>query len=133
MKAISLSQPMAWAIFHGKDVENRTRPNKFRGRVMIQASNKFDAHHLQWLKDNVDLLDEPIPDHFLHGVILGEIDIVDCKYRFGDENDNLYSKWHFRGQYGFILANPAEYKIPIPCKGTIFPLFFEPNILGVKG
>lgn len=29
MKALSLTQPMAWAIFHGKDIENRTWPTKF--------------------------------------------------------------------------------------------------------
>ena len=28
MKALSLTQPMAWAIFHGKDVENRTLVDK---------------------------------------------------------------------------------------------------------
>jgi hypothetical protein len=60
------------------------------------------------------------------GAIIGEVDIVGCKYRPGDENDNLYSKWHEVGMYGLLLANPILYEKPIPCKGKLG--FFEPDI-----
>ena len=33
MKALSVKQPWAWAIFHGKDVENRDWPTNVRGPV----------------------------------------------------------------------------------------------------
>jgi hypothetical protein len=131
MKALSLTQPMAWAIFHGKDVENRTWPTKFRGRVMIHASKGFDKHHynLIALGGLAVLLDEPLPEpaDFVHEAIIGEVDIIDCKYRVGDEIDSLYSIWAMRGQYGFVLANPQLYEKPIPCRG--FLGFFEPDIL----
>jgi len=129
MKALSLTQPMAWAIFHGKDVENRTWPTKFRGRVYIHASKGFNCLHynLIALSGLAVLLNEPLPEpeDYVHGAILGEVDIVDCKYRFPDEVDSLYSPWAMRGQYGFSLENAVEYKVPIPCKGMLG--FFSPE------
>ncbi len=128
-KALSLTQPMAWAIFHGKDVENRTWPTKFRGRVYIHASKKFDKEHFNFIAlSGIEvLLDEPLPQgEFVHGAIIGEVDIIDCRYRHGDMNDNLFSPWAVVGQYGFILANAVEYDNPIPCKGMLG--FFKPNI-----
>ncbi len=130
MKALSLTQPMAWAIFHGKGVENRTWPTKFRGRVYIHASKGFNKHHycLIALSGLKALLDQPLPDpkDFVHGAIIGEVDIVDCKYRFSDENENLFSPWAMSGQHGFILENAVEYEKPIPCKGMLG--LFEPRI-----
>ena len=60
------------------------------------------------------------------GSIIGEVDIVGCKYHFGEELDNLYSVWHEVGMYGLLLANPVLYDKPIPCKGKLG--FFEPDI-----
>lgn len=43
MKALSIRQPWAWLIVAGyKDIENRSWPTNFRGRVYIHASRKFD-------------------------------------------------------------------------------------------
>lgn len=127
MKALSLTQPMAWAIFHGKDVENRTWKTNFRGRVYIHASKKFDRVHYNFLI-SARILYLPEPCEFVHGAIIGEVDILDCRYRDPDLNANLFSRWHMPGQWGFYLANAIGYDRPIPCKGTIFPLFFEPDI-----
>ena len=39
MKALSVCQPWAWAIVHGiKKVENRWRPTRHRGPLVIHAS-----------------------------------------------------------------------------------------------
>ena len=123
MKALSLTEPMAWAIFHGKDVENRTWPTKFRGRVMIHASKKLDLVHYDWIAQNENRLgcQLPQPEDLVHGAIIGEVDIIDCVRGHS-------SRWAMEGQYQFVLANAVEYEKPIPCKGTIFPLFFEPRI-----
>lgn len=121
MKALSLTQPMAWAIFHGKDIENRSWPTKYRGRIFIHASLKFDQSHYDWIVQNenrlvtgIDLL----PSEFTHGAIIGEVDIVDCVLIHG-------SRWFF-GRYGFVLANAFEYPVPIPCKGMLG--FFTPKL-----
>ena len=43
MKALSVRQPWAWAIIYaGKDVENRTWPTRYRGFVIVHASQRVD-------------------------------------------------------------------------------------------
>ena len=60
------------------------------------------------------------------GHILGEITITECRFRFGEENTELYSPWHFPGQYGFYLSDTKLYEAPIPYKGA--QKFFEVNL-----
>ena len=123
MKALSLTQPMAWAIFHGKDVENRTWPTKFRGRVIIHASKKFDALHYGWLVQNDNrLVTGGVPafkQEFVYGALIGEVDIIDCIISSG-------SRWAFPSYYHFVLANAIPYDKPIPYKGMLG--FFEVRI-----
>ena len=119
-KALSIRQPWSWLIVHGlKDVENRSWPTKFRGRVYVHAGlkNESSPEMVGYIKARCPDLKFPLSCYF--GGIIGEVDIVDCRFRFGDENDNLYSKWHEAGMYGFYLANPVEYEKPIPCKGQL--------------
>jgi hypothetical protein len=122
MKAISISQPMAWAVFHGKDVENRKKAANVRGRVMIHASKTFNMQHYNWLVNNRLCKDIPSPDSpaFIRGAVIGEVDIVDCVKEYS-------SPWKLSGLYGFILSNPSEYEKSLPCKGKVAPLFFEPD------
>lgn len=117
MKALSLTQPMAWAIFHGKNIENRTWPTKVRGRVMIHASKNFDAEDYHWLLDNASRLSIVVPTKhgFTFGALLGEVDIIDCVRVHA-------SQWFF-GPYGFVLVNPVLYDMPIPMRGQLG--FFE--------
>lgn len=122
MKALSLTQPMAWAIFHGKDIENRTWSTKFRGRVMIHASQKFDWEHYTWIVENANRLGcnpPPFKSDFIFGAILGEVDIIDCIRGHG-------SRWAFHDQYNLVLGNAIAYDKPIPCKGKLG--FFESDI-----
>lgn len=105
MKALSIQQPWAWAIIHaGKDVENRTWPTQFRGRVLIHAGKKLDC-------DGEELLVALglQPDMWFGGVI-GAVDIVDCV-------TEMDSPW-FCGPYGFVLKNPEP--LPFrPCRGRL--------------
>lgn len=126
MKALSLTQPMAWAIFHGKDIENRTWATKFRGRVYIHASKGFDKAHYQWIMENDNRLVTdglPFVYEFIHGAIIGEVDIVDCVQHHS-------SRWAIEGQYHFVLVNPVEYEKPISCKGMLN--FFTPVLTDVQ-
>jgi len=124
MKALSLTQPMAWAIFHGKDIENRTWRTPYRGRFYVHASKGFDQQHYNWLLLNQKFLgieNLPAKEDFVHGAIIGEVDIISMV----DESD---SPWFF-GPIGFVLRNPVEYETPIPCKGKLG--FFTPDIGGI--
>jgi len=52
VKALSIRQPFAQLICIGlKDVENRTWPTKYRGRLQVHASKKYEGDTLEYLTD----------------------------------------------------------------------------------
>ena len=129
MKALSIRQPWAWLIVAGiKDVENRPWWTDFRGRIYIHAGKMVDwqsqiaitKKELQ-LPNNAEKL---LPEIFHLGALIGEVDIVDCKFR--KDIAMAFSPWHEHGSWGFILANPVIYEVPIPCRGQLG--FFEVNM-----
>lgn len=115
LRALSTRQPWAWLITHGfKDIENRSWPTRFRGRVLIHASLRLDDAF-------EDVQDWPWPkierpDDFEVGGIVGEAEIIDCVTASS-------SPWFF-GPYGFILRNarPLPFR---PCRGMLG--FFTPD------
>jgi len=116
MKALSIRQPWAWAILHGKDIENRTWTTRFRGRFLIHTGIKFDHEGYLWLLKNCELLsiEIPQPTDFQMGGIVGTANIVDCV--------SYHKSAWFSGPVGFVLedAQPADF---IPWRGQLG--FFE--------
>lgn len=119
--ALSIRQPWAWLILNaGKDIENRTWPTKFRGRVLIHAGKGMTLMEYQ---DAVQFVYEQvnsgirIPEFeaLPRGGIVGEVEIVDCV------TDSC--SWWFSGPHGFVLANPKALPFQ-PCKGALN--FFNP-------
>lgn len=111
MKAISLKQPWAGIVVAGvKDIENRSWSTKYRGKILIHASKKFDKRGLELAKK------WNIPQSIITGLstylggIIGEVEIIDCV----TESNN---KW-FEGPYGFVLKN-AKVLPFYPCKGRL--------------
>jgi hypothetical protein len=128
MKALSIRQPWAWLIAAGyKDIENRSWSTGLIGRIYIHASQRFDNKALNTTPLNrKGFLDtqalSKIQELALsrrYPAIIGEVDVTDCV-------TYSPSPW-FTGRYGFVLANPVLYDVPIPCKGRTF--FFEPDII----
>lgn len=129
MKAISLTQPMAWAIFNGKDVENRNWRTNYRGPILIHASLKFDTDHFLWMTENGERLKIPdFPDDFLHGFILGMVKLVSVMKKDAEGNINYldelcppgnrsYGSPWFSGPYGFVLEDARRFSKPIPYRG----------------
>src|SRR5215472_2285942 len=74
MKALSVCQPWAWAIVHGlKTVENRYRPTRHRGPLVIHASRS--RRYLG--KDFANLLPGlPPADRLDFGVLVGVVEVV---------------------------------------------------------
>lgn len=112
MKAISIKQPWAWAIFRkGKDIENRSWPTKVRGQVYVHVSKHLDKYApkdllFEYTKAALDL------DPFTKGAgIIGSVEIIDCV-------DKSQSPW-FQGRYGFVLKSPRPVKHFIPYKGQL--------------
>lgn len=143
MKAISLTQPMAWAIFNGKDVENRRWATRYRGPLLIHASRSFDREHYNWIaqKENRLGLTLPQPEEFVHGALLGVVNLVVVVKR-GEPfqltalrrsgRDTLRqaervvgSRWFF-GPYGYGLEGAREFPEPIPYRGAL-SLFEVPD------
>ena len=116
MKALSIQQPWAWAILHGKPVENRTWPTRFTGQFLIHAGKKFDHEGYRWLLDNRDLLTAEIPhrDLFQCGGFVGKSRIVDCV--------NYHPSPFFFGPLGFVLAD-SHPTFFVPYRGQLG--FFE--------
>ncbi|TET43711.1 MAG: hypothetical protein E3J66_01555 [Dehalococcoidia bacterium] len=137
MKALSMKQPWAWLVCVGiKDTENRywhLRAGLPR-RIYVHTSKTIDREAFAWLVGHIpkDILAKamvngvPNAGMFITGAIIGEVDLVSCKFRGEGLNANLFSIWHMLGQWGFKLANPVLYDKPIPCKGKLS--FFEPDI-----
>jgi len=137
MKALSMKQPWAWLVCAGiKDTENRywRLVSGLPRHIYVHASKTMDKLAFEWLARNIpkDVLARamvagvPNPGMFITGAIIGEVDLVSCKFREGDTNANLFSMWHMIGQWGFELANPVLYDKPIPCPGMLG--LFEPKL-----
>lgn len=108
IRALSIRQPWAYAILHlGKDVENRPKPTKYRGRIWIQASlTTTDRERAEAAKRGLK------SDHLVRGAIVGDVEIVDC---ISDSK----SEWAISGQWHWILKNPRCLEKPIPFKGAL--------------
>ena len=105
-KALSLKQPWAWAIFHGKPVENRTWYSNYRGPLWIHSSRTVKMEDYQFFIEN------KISYGWLYyGAIIGRVNMVDCV----KEHDS----WWFFGPYGFVFEDPIILGNPIPYKGQL--------------
>ena len=126
MKALSIKQPWVWAILHaGKDIENRSWPTNFRGRVVIHAGKNADPDGYKFLAD----LGIEVPVNLPTGAFLGEVEITNCLpvgTGYANQDQNC---WAF-GPYCFVLANPLTYNEPILGRGQLG--FFESGIESMK-
>lgn len=122
MKAISIRQPWAWLIVNGyKDIENRSWCTKYRGPVLIHASQgmtRKDYNEIcSAVVDAILPIDIPDYEELQRGGIIGIATITDCV----EESD---SPW-FVGQKGFVLSDAKTLPF-IPMKGKLS--FFETGI-----
>jgi len=114
MKALSIKQPWAWLIINGgKDIENRSWPTKFRGRVLVHAAKGMT---LKEYDEAVDIVKQINPQIIVpslplqRGGIIGSVEIVDCVRQ-------SESPWFF-GPCGFVLRDPKL--LPFrPLKGAL--------------
>lgn len=117
MKAISIRQPWAWLIVNGyKDIENRSWPTRFRGRVLVHAAKAMTRGEYEVACNMAQHLGVTIPaaNELDRGGITGEAVITGCV-------DGSPSPWFF-GKFGFVItdARPLPFQ---PLKGSLG--FFE--------
>lgn len=120
MKAISIRQPWAWLIVNGhKDIENRSWRTKYRGEVLIHASQGVKTIEYIRASTLANRLGITLPeiDDFDTGGIIGMATIIDCV-------EQSESPWFF-GEKGFVLADASPLEF-IQMKGKLS--FFETGI-----
>lgn len=101
MKAISIRQPWAWCIIAGyKDIENRTWPTKYRGRILIHAPQTIDTEGVEILREVFEEEGIDFPLEFKTGGIVGSAVLKDCVTSHN-------STW-FSGPYGFVLKKARQ-------------------------
>jgi hypothetical protein len=127
MRALSVRQPWAWAICHGKDVENRSKGTKHRGLLVIHASKS--APYKDDLDDPriVDLiaangLDDPAA---AQAAVVAVAELAGCheanhcfEVRPGRAGRQC-SPWAHASQFHWQLANVRPLAEPVPCKGAL--------------
>jgi len=116
MKTITIKQPWASLICKGiKDVENRTWPTKFRGRILIHAALKdFDFRNSMTSEYQREFIKE-IKKPYIKGAIIGSVEIIDCL----KSKDSLHKAWGDMYCFHWVLANPILFPEPIPAKGKL--------------
>lgn len=126
MRVLSVRQPWAHAIFHGKDVENRSRSlGPYRGPVAIHASlTKADTTgSLQWpellriWREHV----QPGVTAYHLGAIIGVVDLVDEHDGRSCDSDDypLCSVWADFDSVHLELRDARPLAEPIPFKGGL--------------
>lgn len=126
MRALSVRQPWAWAICHGKDVENRSKGTKHRGLLAIHASKS--APYREDVQDPriVDLIVANGLDDAAsaQGAVVAVAELVTCHLSpdFGGTcgaTRPLCSPWAERDVYHWQLADVRPLREPVPCKGML--------------
>lgn len=118
---MSVSQPFADLIVSGKKtIELRNWNTKYRGEFLVHAPSKIRKEDCKRLK----ISKKPVT-----GAIVGKIEIIDVKKYDSSEQVRKDQKFHLASKnfqdrkYGFVLKNPKQFRMPIPCKGKLN--FFE--------
>lgn len=128
VRALSLRQPWAWLVLHGKDIENRKWPTKLRGEFFIHAAKDMkqreydDAVEIVRMIRGYDLL-LPSFGELERGGIVGQACLVDvippcAPPEFAGIACGCGHPWHFGKQYGFKLkaARPLPFQ---PLRGML--------------
>jgi len=122
MKALSVCQPWAWAIVAGiKTIENRWRPTRHRGPLVIHASKSR-----RYLEEDFSELLPGLPpwDELDYGALVGVVEVVDCVPLAEVEGDPFAI-----GPWCWLLSGARGIR-PVPCKGQV-SLFSVPDQLVV--
>jgi hypothetical protein len=85
MRAITVRQPWAWAITHGKNVENRSRGTSYRGPLLIHAGVTWSdrgAHDRRVLEACLRTWPQPAPEGAVD--VLARVGLNEARYVGGD-------------------------------------------------
>jgi hypothetical protein len=115
MKCLTVRQPWAHAIIAGaKRIENRSRPTRYRGPLLIHAARTRDD-----LRGRSRLpCGQAVPRGLVFGAVLGMVQLVDC-VRVDDLPPDPYAE----GPWCWVLSDPVALARPLPHVGQL--AFFD--------
>ena len=121
LRALSVRQPWAIAICHGKDVENRPRPTSHRGLVAIHAAkapdDTIDMATITWIGRTIGLSVDQMLDQDHRGAVVAVAEIVGCHLH--SVPGGTCSPWAADGRWHWQLANVHPLPRPIPARGAL--------------
>ena len=130
MKCLSVCQPFAELIVQGKKtIELRKWNTKFRGEFLVHAPQKIRLDDCKRLKMKPEMT---------VGAIIGKVELLDVKEYENAVQIKIDSKKHLASndgsgsKYGFILQNPKQLRIPIPCSGQLNFFEFRPELTKIN-
>jgi len=116
VKVLTVRQPHAYLLIYGspnagvKDVENRVKPTKHRGTLLIQASARVDrAAYAEYIAEGIRL---PPAEELVTGAIIGSVQITGSVR-------NSRSRWAVPGYWHWLTAEPRPADPVIPIKGQL--------------
>ena len=105
MKALSIRQPWAYAVFRlGKNVENRSWPTRYRGRIAVHVAKRVEVAECRRLG-----LD---PGKLPTECVIGTVEVKDCVR-------GARSRWAMRGMWHWILGEAHLFSKPIPARDEL--------------
>lgn len=139
IKAITVKQPWAWAIFNGKNIENRTACWTYRGPLVIHAGLRasergmadprvraamlaggYDPRDYRW-----DPRESGAGPGMEYGAVIGVVDLVDCHpdsaccRPWGESAYVEQGGRERRCVTHLVLENPRLFDEPIACRGAL--------------
>jgi len=130
MKCLSVCQPFAELIVQGKKtIELRKWNTKFRGEFLVHAPQKIRLDECKRLK---------IQPEMTVGAIIGKVELIDVREYENTAQIKIDSKNHLASndesgnKYGFILQNPKQLRVPIPCNGQLNFFEFKPELTKIN-
>ena len=129
IRALTVRQPYAGAlIWHGKDRENRSRPMRYRGPLLIHAGlHKPDWHDYLTVRDMAPS-GQPVEwddDRRALGVILCTVRVTGCHHAKECLTAGLARRKRYcspcaaAGQWHIEVADPVPFTRAVPCKGSL--------------
>ena len=130
MKCLSVCQPFAKLIVQGKKtIELRKWNTKFRGEFLVHAPQKIRLDECKRLK---------IQPEMTVGAIIGKVELIGVREYENTAQIKIDSKKHLASndesgnKYGFILQNPKQLRVPIPCNGQLNFFEFKPELTKIN-
>jgi hypothetical protein len=125
IKCLSVKNPWAFAILNlGKDIENRSLPTYYRGRVYIHSSKIPDSNGLSRVLQIGNSIGAIYNDMTVeemmsnNGFILGSADLYDCQRDFSFSARGS-SPWGEPGCWHWLLRDSVRLVKPVPAKGRL--------------